>query len=66
MAAHRKLVHLRVSLRLKALARGIAKSVKVPVFRLLGFSMLVSVPLPQHSTGRLRRRDGQSSDALVP
>jgi hypothetical protein len=34
-----------VSLRLKALARGIAKSGKAPVFRLLGFSMLVGVPL---------------------
>jgi hypothetical protein len=43
---HRKPVHLRVSLKLKALAHGIAKSGKVPVFRLLGFSMLVSVPLP--------------------
>lgn len=39
-------MHLRVSLRLKALAHGIAKSGKVPLFRLLGFSMPVSVPLP--------------------
>jgi hypothetical protein len=45
---HRKPVYLRVSLKLKSLAHGIAKSGKVPVFkfRLLGFSMLVSVPLP--------------------
>jgi hypothetical protein len=40
-------VHLCMSLKLK-LARGIAKSGKMPVFRLLasGFSVLVSVPLP--------------------
>lgn len=42
-------MELRVNLKLKALARGIAKSGKVPVFRLLGFSMLVSVPLPARS-----------------
>jgi hypothetical protein len=38
------LVHLRVNLRLKVSAPGIVKSVKVAAFRLLGFSMLVSVP----------------------
>ena len=38
-------MQLRVSLRLKALARGFAKSGKAQVFRQLGFSMLVSVPL---------------------
>jgi hypothetical protein len=47
--AHRRPVDLRVSLKLKASARGIAKSGKVPVFRLLGFFMLVSVPLPVRS-----------------
>jgi hypothetical protein len=52
-------VHLRVSLKLKASARGIAKSGKVPVFQLLGFSMLVSVPLPSILLDIHVRRDGR-------
>ena len=42
LAARRRPVHWRASWRLRASARGIAKSGKVPVFRLLGFSMPVS------------------------
>jgi hypothetical protein len=66
LAAHGKLVHLRVSLGLKASVSGIAKFVKVAAFRLLGFSVLHASKCTQHSTGHLRHRDGQNSDALVP
>ena len=42
LVARRKLALWRVSSRLRALALGIARYGKVPVFRLLGFFMLVS------------------------